>query len=159
VSIFWTNSLTGAKSKQFRAPHMSNSISPHLVKGTVGELLVQLRLLQFDVQAAPPLKDSGNDLIAVRCKTFLAIQIKTTAGDTYRVDDLPEFYNLLAVVQLKGEASDLHLDTSRIFLIPKERVSKASRQIEQLGEYALSREYIEDLFGPRHHTYYEPITS
>jgi hypothetical protein len=36
-----------------------NPISPEIKTGTVGELLVQLRLLQFDVQAAQPLKDSG----------------------------------------------------------------------------------------------------
>jgi hypothetical protein len=33
-----------------------NPISPEIKTGTVGELLVQLRLLQFDVQAAQPLK-------------------------------------------------------------------------------------------------------
>jgi hypothetical protein len=46
---------------------MANPISSEMRIGTLGELLVQLRLLQFDVQAAPPLKDSGNDLIAVNC--------------------------------------------------------------------------------------------
>ncbi len=43
-----------------------NKITDNLKLGTFGELLVQLRLLEFDVQAAPPLKDSGNDLIAIR---------------------------------------------------------------------------------------------
>jgi len=138
--------------------HMANPISPKLVEGTVGELLVQLRLLQFDVQAAPPIKDSGNDLIAVRCYTFRAIQVKTTAGKTYRVDKLPEFYHLLAVVHLVGEDSNLRLDRSRVFLIPKEQVPQASRQIKHLDRFLLSREHIDELFGARHIAHYDPIT-
>jgi len=54
--------------------------TPELRVGTIGELLVQLRLLQFHVQAAAPLKDSGNDLIAVRATRFHTIQVKTTGG-------------------------------------------------------------------------------
>jgi hypothetical protein len=134
-----------------------NPITPKLVRGAVGELLVQLRLLQFDVQAAPPIKDSGNDLIAVRAHTFRAIQVKTTAGETYPVDRLPEFYHLLGVVHLVGEDSSLLLDQSRVFLIPRERVADASRQIDQLGEFALCREHIDALFGARHYEFYEPV--
>ena len=123
-----------------------NPISPELVRGTVGELLVQLRLLQFDVQAAPPAKDSGNDLIAVRRTVFRAIQVKTTAGNTYSVQDLPEFYHVLAVVHLAGEGDQLLLDDSRIFLIPKERVAKAPRKIDQIKEFRLSQNHIDLLF-------------
>jgi len=134
-----------------------NPISPKYTRGAVGELLVQLRLLQFDVQAAPPIKDSGNDLIAVRAHTFKAIQVKTTTGDTYPVADLPEFYHLLAVVYLAGEDSRLFLDQSRVFLIPKERVPDAPRRIDRIGEFALSQEHIDALFGPRHLAFYEPV--
>jgi len=42
-----------------------------------------LRLFQHGVQAAPPLKDSGNDLIAVRERVFRAIQVKTTTQDRF----------------------------------------------------------------------------
>lgn len=42
-----------------------NQVTDKIMTGTIGELLVQIRLLQFGVQAAPPIKDSGNDLIAV----------------------------------------------------------------------------------------------
>ncbi len=55
-----------------------NPLSKTCITGTIGELLVQLRLFQYGVQAAPPLKDSGNDLIAVRRETFRAVQVKTT---------------------------------------------------------------------------------
>ena len=59
---------------------MANPISQNLVTGTVGELLVQLRLLQYGVQAAPPLKDSGNDLIALKGYEIRTIQVKTSAN-------------------------------------------------------------------------------
>ena len=59
---------------------MGNPITERVKIGTIGELLVQLRLLQYDVQAAPPIKDSGNDLIAVKGEAFRGVQVKTTAG-------------------------------------------------------------------------------
>ena len=64
-----------------------NKITDNLKLGTVGELLVQLRLLEFDVQAAPPLKDSGNDLIAIRGIAMRAIQVKATKieDDGYQI--------------------------------------------------------------------------
>lgn len=126
-----------------------NPVSPHLVTGTVGELLVQLRLLQFGVQAAPPIKDSGNDLIAVKELAFRAIQIKTTAGEVYPVQDLPKFYHILAVVQLAGEGINLSLDHSRVFLIPRERVPTAPRQISALGEFTMTEAHVKALFRPR----------
>src|SRR5258705_12780947 len=96
-----------------------NRISPQLVTGTVGELLLQLRLLEFGVQAAPPIKDSGNDLIALRGRVVRAIQVKTVSGSAYGVQNLPKFYDILAVIWLAGDGATLHLDESRIFLIPK----------------------------------------
>ena len=47
-----------------------NEISPEVRIGTIGELLVQTRLLQRGVQAAAAIKDSGNDLIALRGPTI-----------------------------------------------------------------------------------------
>ena len=126
-----------------------NPLSPELVTGTVGELLVQLRLLQFDVQAAPPIKDSGNDLIAVRRSVFRALQIKTTAGESNPVQNLPGYYHILAVVHLVGDGRDLWLDRSRVFLIPKERIETAPRQINALQEFALTQAHIDVLFRPR----------
>ena len=57
---------------------MANPISYELKVGTIGELLVQLRLLQYGVQAAAPLKDSGNDLIALKGFAIRCIQVKTS---------------------------------------------------------------------------------
>jgi hypothetical protein len=123
-----------------------NPISPELTTGSIGELLVQLRLLEFGVQAAPPIKDSGNDLIAIRGPVFCAIQVRTTAGERYSVRDLPEFYHILAVVHVIGEGRTLYLDACRIFLLPKWLVPKTPRRIEKINRFAISQEYIDSLF-------------
>lgn len=49
-----------------RAQPVANPISKRIAKGTIGELLVQTRLLQYGAQATAPIKDSGNDLIALK---------------------------------------------------------------------------------------------
>ena len=85
-----------------------NENSPEVNIGTVGELLVQLRLLEFDVQAAPPLKDSGNDLIAVRGQVFRAIQVKTSKTKDYRKPDEGKQYHILAVVDLHPKNDARH---------------------------------------------------
>lgn len=56
---------------------MASPISENMVKGTIGELIVQTRLLQYGVQAAAPIKDSGNDLIALKGYAVKTIQVKT----------------------------------------------------------------------------------
>jgi hypothetical protein len=101
-----------------------NPIDDSLLTGTYGELLVQLRLLQCGVQAAPPLKDSGNDLIAVKGPTFRAVQVETKGPDTDRFDlrGLPELYHLLALVALEGERLEIDLNSTKIFLITSEQV-------------------------------------
>ena len=71
LSDFNQNSRTGAM----------NAISKTIKTGDLGELLVQIRLLQFDVQCARSKSDSGNDWRATRGDAFRAIQVKTTTGD------------------------------------------------------------------------------
>jgi hypothetical protein len=123
-----------------------NDLSEQCEIGTAGELLVQLRLLQFGVQAAPPLKDSGNDLIGVRHNVFRAIQVKTTKQDRYRKNKLPENYHLLAVVKLRIDGV-FRLDESDVYLIPKEEVKHASTSINKLGNHRLSAALIDKLFA------------
>jgi len=91
---------------------MSNSITERMESGKVGELLVQIRLLQFGVQAAPPVIDSGNDLIAVKKFVYKSIQVKSTSGDTFKKPKDDCLYHLLAVVLLKGNDCEYHLDSS-----------------------------------------------
>ncbi len=105
-----------------------NPLSPQLKTGTVGELLVQLRLLQHDVQAVPPHKDTGNDLLAVRGDTFRAVQVKTFANtDVFefnRRDLMSRAFHILAIVQLQGEDRKILLDESTVFLLRRAEVSK-----------------------------------
>lgn len=127
---------------------MANPISPAIKKGTVGELLVQLRLLQHDVQAAPPLKDSGNDLIALRGFVVRTIQVKTTTTEALPPWPLEaRLYHLLAVVRLEGEDRELCLDKSVIFLVPKHDLCGLARTWEALQPFAISEAHVARLFA------------
>jgi len=125
-----------------------NPLSKHLITGTVGELLVQLRLLQYGVQAAHPLKDSGNDLIAIRDKTLKAIQVKTTAMDGKLRKPAERLYNILAFVRLHGENDELSLDKSEVYLIKKEEVDGCKNVKDHLNNYKISQDLIDRLFPP-----------
>ena len=61
-----------------------NQITKKMHVGTIGELLVQIRLLQYSMQTAPPIKDSGNDLIAVKGETFRAVSVRTTTTGRFQ---------------------------------------------------------------------------
>jgi len=125
-----------------------NPLSPELVTGTVAELLVQTRLLQYGVQAAPPLKDSGNDLIAVRGAAFRAIQVKATEGHTYTLPKENRQYHILAAVRLVGTDHDLWADKCEIYLIKHEELPGLSRQFDDIQHLRLSSERADELFPP-----------
>ena len=126
---------------------MANPISSQLTTGTVGELLIQLRLLQYDVQAAPPLKDSGNDLIALRGFEIRCIQVKTTS------DSVPQWpldtnqYHLLAIVRLAGEGRELRLDECELHLLTKSELANVHRSWDGLRGFALTSSRVDELFG------------
>ena len=77
-----------------------NQVTEKIMTGTLGELLVQARLLQYSVQAAPPIKDSGNDLIAVNGVEFRAVSVRTTTSGFYNKPETSRLYHVLAVVHL-----------------------------------------------------------
>ncbi len=126
---------------------MANPITDAIKTGTVGELLVQLRLLQYDVQAAPPLKDSGNDLIALRGFVVRTIQVKTTTDALPVWPPEARLYHLLAVVRLEGEDRNLWLDKSEIFLVPKRDLPGLAHTWEALQPFALSEAHVSKLFA------------
>jgi hypothetical protein len=127
---------------------MANPISYQLKIGTLGELLVQLRLLQYDIQAAPPLKDSGNDLIAIKQECFKAIQVKTTTNGKFTKPDNTITYHILAVVNLKGSDNQIALDQSEIYLIPKGDVETIRTNTNNLDEkYKLDHSCVNILFN------------
>ena len=123
-----------------------NRVTDKILAGTLGEL-VQARLLQYGVQATPPIKDSGNDLIAVNGKEFRAVSIRTTTAGSYNKPPSARLYHVLAVVYLEGHERDVSLDGSQVFLVPRSEVVAASRRHEKLGKYKLTRKLIEQLFG------------
>jgi hypothetical protein len=122
-----------------------NPLSEHLHTGTVGELLVQLRLLQYHVQAAPPLKDTGNDLIAIKGDVFKAIQVKTTTNRQVRWEIPNRRFHLLGLVRLEGGGNQLHLDRCDVYLVPKEDLGDV-RELGTLDRYRLTAELVERLF-------------
>jgi hypothetical protein len=124
-----------------------NRITDKLQTGTLGELLVQIRLLQHGVQAAPPIKDSGNDLIAVNGHEFRAVSVRTITKGRYTKPKGATLYDVLAVVLLLGDGRDVQLDRSQIFLIPSDEVPAASRTPSKLGAYKFCRQSVQNLFG------------
>ena len=125
---------------------MGNPISPQIKTGTLGELLVQVRLLQFDVQAAPPIKDSGNDLIAVRGEAFRGVQVKTTTKGDFRLQGLPEHYHILALVDLRGEGNEIYLDQSQVYLIPRAVIENGGLP-NDLQPFLVRQKHVDDLFS------------
>ena len=114
--------------------------------GTIGELLVALRLLQYGIQAAPPIKDSGNDLIAVKGDVLRAIQVKTTQSDCFRLNNLPSLYHIVALVHLVGENHSIYLDRSQIFLLEKNQITASRYRIADLNDSEMNETLVERLF-------------
>jgi hypothetical protein len=126
---------------------MPNPIPENNVTGLFGELLVQIRLLQFGVQAAPPIYDSGNDLIAVNGKEFRNVSVRTTTSTTFTKPKSERIYDVLAVVCLEGEDNEVRLDDSQMFLIPQPAVAGAPTDAKRLDQFRFSRGLVEELFG------------
>lgn len=127
---------------------MSNPLSRELITGTVAELFVQIRLLQFKVQAAPPLKDSGNDLIAIRGRQMRSIQVKATASASYRIPKKNRKYDILAAVHFCGENHRIDLEASKIFLIGNRELKKrSSRRFSAIPKMELDSTRIDELFS------------
>jgi hypothetical protein len=124
-----------------------NRITDEMQTGTVGELLVQLRLLEHGIQAAPPLKDSGNDLIAIKGTTFRAIQVKTTTQDRFQKPDGTRLYHVLAVVQLVADEHSLYLDQSKVYLVPAEAIHEVSTRTDDLNRFLLTAAHAQYIFG------------
>lgn len=127
---------------------MANEEPPEVVIGTLGELLVQLRLWDHGVQAAPPIKDSGNDLIAIRGREVRFIQVKTTE-DPVRRPRWPKIhidYDYVALVRLvRGDDSRLLLDECQIVFVQKSEAVGPLRW-SQLEGRTLSSALVEEMF-------------
>lgn len=124
---------------------MSNPITSRMETGKAGELLLQIRFLQYGIQAAPPIIDTGNDLIAVRGFTFKSIQVKSTTTRTFNKPSDTCLYHLLAVVLLESTDDSLLLDNSVIYLIPRKDVLRLPANIDRFGQYELSQALADQL--------------
>ena len=125
-----------------------NPLPFKMTSGVFGELFVQFRLLQFDVQAAAPLEDSGNDLIAVRGEVFRAISVRATTGKTFNKPNPKRLYHILAVVKFKKSDGGVELDQSDLFLVPRHHVESLQNTVSSLERYRICEELI-DAFFPR----------
>lgn len=115
---------------------MGNPLDSNTHKGTLGELLVQIRLLTLNIESFPPLKDSGTDLVAYMGKSFKSIQVKTRKdGNSWKVPDQLKIYDILALVDLN---KDLLLDQSEVFLLTKK---EAEGNAQKIASCTLDKEF------------------
>ena len=116
-------------------------------QGTIGELIVQLRFLEHDVQAAPPIKDSGNDLIAIRERVFRAVQVRSTINETIHIPDDRVLYDILAVVQLPKKNGRFVTRDAQIYLFPVDTVKAGlPGKVSRYPKNLFSQELIDALF-------------
>lgn len=103
--------------------------------------------IQYGVQAAAPLKDSGNDLVALKGYAVKTIQVKTCKERFRTPVNLPEKYHLLALVKLLELGGELLLDETKVYLVPKHRVENLSinREIDMAG-FLISQNLVDELF-------------
>jgi hypothetical protein len=126
-----------------------NNLYATTKQGTVGELLVQLRLLEHEVQAAPPIKDSGNDLIAIRGREFRAVQVKTTTTGTIEKPGQEVLYHLLAIVHLQvGQNGRYTTDGAKIYLFGSEEVPALKGRVSDHPEHLMTQGLIDQLIPP-----------
>ncbi len=118
-------------------------------QGTIGELIVQLRLLEHDVQAAAPIKDSGNDLIAIRGTTFRAIQVRSTTVEGIDKPDVEVLYDILTIVQLPERDGHFVTRDAEIYLFSKDEVKDISGKVSKYRDHLFSQALIEKFF-PEH---------
>jgi hypothetical protein len=101
-----------------------NPVTDNVISGKVGELLIQIKLLLNGIQAAPPILDSGNDLVAICGRTIKTIQVKTKENSTPNWDIRPteREYDILALVELAMDPRDL--SDAKIYLLSKDEVNR-----------------------------------
>lgn len=116
-------------------------------QGTIGELLVQLRLLEHDVQAAAPIKDSGNDLIAIRGRVFRAVQVRSTVVEAIDKPSDTVLYDILAVVQLPLRDGRYSTTGAKIYLFARDEVATLTGKVSRYQSHLLSQDLIDRLFS------------
>jgi hypothetical protein len=113
--------------------------------GTLGELYVQIRLLEHGIQAAQPLKDSGNDLIAVYENQFRAIQVRSTTSQLVDKPAPEKSYHILAIVSFQ-KADHPTIDGANLYLFTKAEVTNIGVNLAQYSNSLISEHRVQTLF-------------
>lgn len=123
-----------------------NPLPSEIYIGVLGELLVQQRLLIFEVQAAKPLADTGNDLVAFKGRQCRTIQVKTTKKDEPYPEKSGRDYDLAAFVLLKTHNGIFSADRSEIFLVPHADVATFHHASTNREPFRLTFEHVSAIF-------------
>ena len=125
-----------------------NPLTNEIRVGTIGELLVVLRLLEYDIQACFTLKDTGNDLIAVKDSIVKSIQVKSTLQNHWTSPRSSSKYDVLALVLLVASDGHYNLENSKIYMLSKNEVGeRTSINLENIRDYQLNENRIQQLFS------------
>ena len=125
-----------------------NPLFDSTLEGTLGELIAQAALLAHGVQAAPPVKDSGNDLIGIRGRIFRAIQVKTSKTGRIKKPKLLVKYHILVIVHLPFE--DIHhplVQNAKVYLFKAEDVASLKHNVTKYPAALLSDSLVFDLWN------------
>ena len=125
-----------------------NALYATTKQGTIGELIVQLRFLEFDVQAAPPIKDSGNDLIAIKGATFRAIQVRCSVSGRISKPKKKVSYHILAVVKLPKENGRFVTSKAEVYLFSQNEVGGITGNVSKYPGNLLDENLIAAFFPP-----------
>jgi len=110
---------------------------------------VQLRLLVHGIQAAPPVKDSGNDLIAIRKRSFRAFQVRTTTGDAIDKPRVAMLYHILAVVKLPVVDVRFVTRDAEIYLFSRDEFSHLKGGLSRYRDHIFSDRLLDKMFDDR----------
>ncbi len=86
------------------------------------------------------------DFIALRRKSVRTVQIKTTTNDVPQWPENHKLYQVLALVRLRGEGTELFLDQTEIFLIPRSALEALPRRWEGLERFRMSEAHVAAVF-------------
>jgi len=118
---------------------MANPLDNNIHKGTVGEILVQLKLLTLNIESFPPLKDSGTDLVAHIGNSYKGIQVKTKQdGNKWNFPPKGRIYDILALVELD---KNLLLDQSKIWILTKKEAEENKQTISNCNYEILNNKF------------------
>jgi hypothetical protein len=124
-----------------------NTLPPKIKRGTLGELLAQVYLLANGVQAAPPLRDSGNDLIACRGSSILALQVKTRKGYNFSKHNLPELYHGVVYIVLREKNRLCDISHPDVYLMSRAEIRSAPSLGKRMIEpYRINIQRVREVF-------------